>query len=264
MTNSHNSLTDNLFALGLRKGDGLFVHASMKAIGSVMGGPGTVIEALFDVVGDTGLIGMPGFSSDATFPDGIVRSSLTESEITKTELSVRGFDPSSTPTYEMGIIAETFRKWPGTKRSSHPVDSICLNGMHAENYIQEHSLAWSTGEQTPLGRLCYRPSTKILLVGVGWNRCTSLHTAETLAKHRRTKTQRFKLGGPEGSWIETQDVANDESRLFPSVGEALEKSGAVTTGKLGDAICKVCDMRSLVIFATEWIDNANRRSGDIH
>lgn len=264
MAKTRNYLRDDLIALGIGKGDGLFVHASMKAIGDVIGGPETVIDAFFDVIGDKGLIGMPGFSSNALFPGDVDQSGLTESEITQMEASVRGFDPSTTPTSEMGIIAETFRKWPGTKRSNHPVDSICLNGPNAEIYTQEHSLTWSTGEQSPLGKLCDRPSTKILLIGVGWNICTSFHTAETLAKHRRTKTQRFKLGGPEGSWVETQDVANDESRLFPSVGDALEKSGAVTTGKFGNAVCKVCDMRRLVDFATKWIDDANRRSGDLY
>jgi len=264
MTYTAGYLIDALNELGLRKGDGLFVHASMNAIGSVHGGPETVIEALFDVVGNTGLIGMPGFSSEAIFPDDVDRSVLTELEIAEVEVKVPGFDLTSTPTFEMGIMPEMFRKWPGTKRSNHPVDSICLNGFNAADFVQEHSLAWSTGENSPLGKLYKRSSTKILLIGVGWNRCTSFHTAETLAEHRRTKTQRFKLGGPEGSWIETQDVANDESRLFPLVGEALEKSGAVMAGNLGDAVCKVCDMRRLVDFATEWIDDANIRSGDLH
>jgi len=74
---------------------------------------------------------------------------------------------------------------------------------------------------------------KILLIGVGWNRCSALHTAETFAQHKRTKMRRFKNGGPNGSWIETPDVADDMNRLFPAIGEAFEKTGAVSFGKFG-------------------------------
>jgi len=132
-----------------------------------------------------------------------------------------------------GQVTETFRTWPGTKRSDHPAVSICLNGKKANDFLKEHSLAWATGEKTPLGKLRDRHAMKILLIGVGWNRCSALHTAETFAQHKRTKMRRFKNGGPNGSWIETPDVADDMNRLFPAIGEAFEKTGAVSFGKFG-------------------------------
>nr|WP_255733359.1 AAC(3) family N-acetyltransferase [Ruegeria sp. Ofav3-42] len=216
------SLVSDLVSLGVQKGDGLFVHGSMKAVGPVVGGPRTVIEALLRAVGETGLVGMPGFSGDAYFPAEMDRSTLRPDEIAQIEDSVLGFDSVKSPTSGMGVIAETFITWPGTKRSGHPAVSICLNGREANNFLEEHSLEWATGEQTPLGKLRDRESMKILLIGVGWNRCSALHTAETLATHRRIKTRRFKKGSIDGSWIETPDVADDMNRLFPAVGAALE------------------------------------------
>ncbi len=257
------SLFSDLVSLGVRAGDGLFVHGSMSAIGATIGGARSIVESLLNAVGETGLIGMPGFSSDAYFPAGVDRSDLTQDQIARIEDEVLGFDVSKSPTSGMGVIAETFRTWPGTQRSAHPTVSICLNGMRANDFLGEHSLAWATGEETPLGKLRDRQSMKILLIGVGWNRCSALHTAETLAKHRRTKTRRFKNGGLEGSWIETPDVADDMNRLFPAVGEAFERTGAVSFGTLGDADCKICDFRHLVDFASNWIDCANKQSGDI-
>lgn len=257
------SFVDDLISLGIRSGDGLFVHASMSAIGATVGGARTILESLQKAVGEPGLIGMPGFSSDASFPASVDRSSLTKDQIAEVEDAVPGFDVEKSPTSGMGIIAETFRTWPGTKRSDHPAVSICLNGKNASELLEEHSLAWATGVETPLGKLLDRQSMKILLIGVGWNRCSALHTAETLAEHKRTKTRRFKNGGPNGSWIETPDVADDMNRLFPKVGEAFEKAGAVTFGVFGDAECMVCDFRSLVDFASGWIDRANKRSGDL-
>ncbi|MEM8811460.1 MAG: AAC(3) family N-acetyltransferase [Pseudomonadota bacterium] len=262
-THTQASLRYDLTALGIREGDGLFVHASMKAVGFVVGGPRTIIESLQAAVGEAGLIGMPGFSTDAYFPPDADRSALSPEEVARIEDAVPGFDPVKSPTSGMGVIAETFRTWPRTLRSDHPAVSICLNGADAETYREEHSLAWATGERTPLGRLRYRRAMKILLIGVAWNRCSALHTAEAVAEHRRTKTRRFKNGGGGGSWIETPDVADDMNRLFPAVGEAFEQTGAVSFGTFGDAPCRLCDFRGLIGFASTWIGDANRRSGDL-
>ena len=37
------------------------------------------------------------------------------------------FDAETTPT-KMGAIAEAFRTWPGTLRSTHPLESVCARG----------------------------------------------------------------------------------------------------------------------------------------
>jgi len=258
------SLQDNLRALGVLPGDGIFVHASMHAIGPTIGGPRAVVQALLSAVGSSGLIGMPGFSTDAYFPRHLDRSALSEDTIQEIENAVPGFDINTSPTAGMGVIAETFRTWPETKRSDHPAVSICLNGQDATEYISPHSLAWATGPDTPLGRLRFRNQMKILLIGVGWNRCSALHTAESLADDKRTKSRRFKTGPGDAPWIETPDVADDLDRLFPLVGAAFEDTNAVTIGRFGGAGCKLCDYAPLVGFAAEWINKANRQSGDQH
>ena len=45
--------------VGLEQGDTVMVHTSLKRMGYVCGGAQTVIEALIEVVGDTGTILMP-------------------------------------------------------------------------------------------------------------------------------------------------------------------------------------------------------------
>ncbi|SLN32273.1 SPBc2 prophage-derived aminoglycoside N(3')-acetyltransferase-like protein YokD [Roseivivax jejudonensis] len=258
------SLARDLRVLGLRTGDGVFVHASMRAIGPVIGGARSVIEALQQVLGRDGLIGMPGFSGDASFPPHLDRAAMSEREIAEAERAVPGFDRRRSATLGMGVIAETFRTWPGTERSDHPNVSICLNGRGAAELTASHSRAWATGPDTPLGRLCDRPATKILLIGVDWTRCTALHTAEARARHRRTKLRRFKSGPNDADWVETHDVADDLGRLFPAVGAAFEAAGRVHRGRVGAAECRLCDLAELVGFAAEEIDAANRASGDLH
>lgn len=262
--NSVSSLQNNLHTLGVREGDGLFVHASMHAIGPTIGGARAVVEALLSAVGGAGLLAMPGFSTDAYFPSNIGSDAVSPDVRTMIEDAVLGFDSETSPNSGMGVIAETFRTWPGTCRSVHPTTSICLNGLNATEYASRHALAWATGSETPLGYLRTRKAMKILLVGVGWNRCSALHTAESLAETRRTKIRRFKTGMGNSPWIETLDVADDLDRLFPKVGAAFEETGLVSSGELGQAPSNICDYTPLVSFATDWINNANIASGDKH
>lgn len=146
------------------------------------------------------MVGMPAFSTDASFPSGLDRGSMDEASARTVERAVLGFDPATSPSVGMGVIAETFRTRPGTQRSHHPATSICLNGADAHGYVARHPSAWSTGPGSPLGRLRERPSMKILLVGVGWNRCSALHTAEispTPGARRRGASRRVPMIRPE-------------------------------------------------------------------
>lgn len=247
--------------MGLVSGDGVFVHASMRAIGPVDGGARGLISALFEVVGPRGLIGMPGFSDDAYPPADINREAMSQEKIAERERAVSGFDVARSPTSGMGVIAETFRTWPGTRRSAHPTSSVCLHGPDADQWLEPHAAAWATGASSPFGRLRARGDMKIVLLGVGWNRCTVLHTAETCAAHRRLKTRRFKSGPGAALWYETPDVADDLGRLFPLVGEAFEATGRASRGMIGSAPSLLCGYEDVVSFATQWIDAENARSG---
>lgn len=131
-------------------------------------------------------------------------------------------------------------------------------------YIAPHDLPWALGPASPMGRLCARPQMKILLIGVGWNRCSVLHTAEIQAETRRTKVQRLLPGAQRTAWVEVPEVPCDLNRLFPRVGRDFEQTGAVTIGRLGEAECRLCGYAALVELATPCIDAANRESGERH
>lgn len=263
-TATAHSLLNDLRSMGIQSQDGIFVHASQKAIGDVQGGAGSVVRALLDVVGPQGLVAMPGFSSDAYLPADLDYAASTANQIAEIEKKVTGFDAAGSSAQEMGIIAETFRCWSGTERSRHPTTSVCINGAQAEYYTRDHSLEWATGGDSPFGHLMKRPNMKILLIGVGWNCCSALHTAEFFARPQRTKIRRFKTGPGDSPWQETPDVADDMNRLFPDVGIAFEGTGRVTHGKLGSSDCRLCEFSELVDYASTWISAANSQSGDLH
>ena len=87
------------------------------------------------------------------------------------------YDPGLTPTRSMGKIAETFRKQKDVLRSAHPQSSFCASGPQASYVIDNHSLAFGMGENSPLARI-YDLNGFVLLLGVGHSSNTSIHLAE--------------------------------------------------------------------------------------
>lgn len=256
-------LAAQLSALGVGHGDGVFVHTALGQIGHVIGGPRSVIEALIDAVGDRGLIGMPGFSRDAYDPAHFVDVDLSEEEHLHVRSQVPGFDPERSDVRQNGAVPEAFRRWPGVVRSNHPTSSVLLLGHDAAELAADHDpYDWATGPETPWGRLRDRPAMKILLIGVGWDRCSALHAAESVATHRRTILRDIRHGA-DGAWIKAPDVEDDLGRLFLPAGKAWEETGAVTTGRIGNADCKLTGYGPLVTFAADWISQQNHKDGII-
>jgi len=250
-------------ALGVQPGDGLFVHCALSQIGYVLGGPRGLIEALMAAVGETGLIAMPGFSRDAYDPADLTDTPISDKDRARLRAQVPGFDKDRSNVRQNGAVPEAFRSWPGVERSAHPTSSVLLWGTDAAGYAAPHDpYGWATGPDSPWGRLRVRPNMKILLIGVGWNRCSALHAAESAATHRRFKERSFKMTVKgQDTWVTAPDVADDLGRLFPLVGAAWEDTGQVTSGQIGRAECKLTGYDALVSFACDWIGIRNAQDG---
>lgn len=146
---------------GLRKGNIVLVHSSLGRIGHVENGPDTVIDALLEIIGKSGLLVMPGFSA------------LNYDKKKKMHV----FDAQNTPTYT-GAIPETFRKRKGVKRSLSPTHSLCALGKNAGKLAEGHENADNPFAMSgPFGRL-YRWKAKIMLLGVDHLANSSLHIVE--------------------------------------------------------------------------------------
>jgi aminoglycoside 3-N-acetyltransferase len=250
------SLEADLARLGVIPGMTLIVHSALSRVGTVVSGAQAVIQALMDRLGPGGTLVMPTFSGGLTDPAGWRAPPVADAWHAAIRVAMLPFDAARTPTRNMGTIPEQFRTWPGVRRSAHPVLSLAAWGRHAETLTADHPLAWALGDGTPMGRF-YECGGHVLLIGVGHDRNSSLHLAETRAVHRRTEMRRMPVErGGIVAWEDHPDVADDAGVLFPRVGAAFEATGAVRIGRVGNAEARLMSQPALVDFATPWLDAA--------
>jgi len=248
------SLAHDLASLGIAPGMTLIVHASLARIGLVVGDAPAVIHALMDALGPAGTLMMPTFSGGLTDPATWREPPVPQEWHDFIRANMLPFDAARTPTRLMGQIAEQFRRWPGVVRSNHPVTSLAAWGRHAAYLVERHSLAWSLGDETPMGRL-YELDGWILLLGVGHGRNSSLHLAEARATHGRRKLRRTPIERDgQVIWEDFPEVDDDRGRLFPAIGADYDRTGAVRIGSVGSAECRLMRQRDLVDFAAAWLD----------
>ena len=249
------SVASDLQHLGVRSGQLLMVHASLKSLGYVLGGAQAVVSALIEVLGPGGTLTMPAFSPEVSDPATWGDRPFGDDQLELAQDHVPVFDVAETPT-SMGAIAETFRNWPGVLRSAHPQVSVTARGPRAEKIIAPHELAWGQGSGSPFERL-YDFDATLLLLGVGFNRATFLHFAESRVPHGRRKTRRLPVDR-DGvrTWLSVPDVGDDLNTYFPRIGEEFLKARHASAGLIGQAPSTFASSRALVNFATEFLSRA--------
>ena len=247
-------LLAGLQTLGIGAGDTVIVHSSMSKLGWVCGREVAVVHTLINAVGRTGTLVMPAHSGDNSEPSNWCNPPVPKSWFQTIRDAMPAYDRRVMPTRSMGRIAECFRTYPGTRRSAHPHVSWCARGPFARWLLRGHTFGKPCfGMQSPLGRL-YRRNAKILLLGVGYVNCTSLHLAETLypGTPKETISAAVTVRGRR-RWQTSEDIEFNSDR-FPQLGEAYEQAGGeVVCGRLGAAECKVLRVRPLVDFGLKWL-----------
>lgn len=247
------TLATDLRGLGLSAGDTVLVHSSVRALGFVVGKVQAVVRALLDVVGPAGTLVVPTHTPFNSDPAGWRNPPVPPAWWPIIREQSPGFDPACTPSRHMGVLAETVRTWSAALRSVHPHVSFAALGEGARAMTGDHRLEEGLGERSPLGAL-YREHGKVLLLGCGHERNTSLHLAEC----RQAQTRMTDYGAPvrdvdgNSRWVAWTAPAADASD-FADIGFAYEAAGAVKVGPVGSAVARLMPQRDLVDFATIWM-----------
>ena len=114
------SLTSSFRACGVQPGRTIIVHTSLRSLGLVLGGAQTYIQALVEAVGTSGTLMMPTQSWKNLDPVRGVHSDVPERWWPLVRTHWPAYDPATTPSIRMGVVAELFRTWPGAHRSHRP------------------------------------------------------------------------------------------------------------------------------------------------
>jgi aminoglycoside 3-N-acetyltransferase len=247
------SLVADLAALGVRPGDTLLVHSSMRSLGWVCGGPVAVVLALRDALGPDGTLVVPAQTPENRDPSRWSNDQVPREWWPAIRANLPAFDPATSSCRAMGLIAETVRTWPGAVRSCHPQTSFAALGARAGELMSVHRLSSELGEQSPLAAL-ESVAARILLLGVGYDRCTAFHLAEyRLPDPPRQRNSCAVMTANGRRWINYPGTALDGSD-FVALGSALEaEEGRVLTGRVGAARSRLLPVPEAVAFAAVWL-----------
>lgn len=258
------SLAQDLSALGVSHGDCLLVHCAFSKVGQPYGGVQALIDALQACLTPTGTLVMPTHSTQLTEPSRWQNPPAPEDWWQTIRAELPAYDPQRTPTRAMGVLAETFRRYPSVLRSDHPHGSFAAWGKAAERVTAGHNFPGIFGENSPLARL-YELDAKVLLLGVGHGNNTSLHLSEYRAdfpKHYHIEGAPVTSDG-ERRWAEGEELKID-SEDFVALGHAFaQETKLQREGKVGLADAILMPQRALVDFGKAWLskhrDNSDAR-----
>jgi aminoglycoside N3'-acetyltransferase len=234
-------LTSRLRRLGVRDGDALMVHASLRAIGPMEDGAAGVVGALDAAVGAGGTVMMTLGAREDGEP----------------------FDCHLTPADpDIGVLAEVFRQLPGTVVSDHPEGRFGARGRLARALMSE--VPWDDyyGAGSPLERLVHAQG-RVLRLGADRDTVTLIHYAEYLAEvpdKRRVQRQRVVRGltGPELRSVTCLDDSNGivdypGEDYFAQILDAFLDATDSPRGLIGQARSELLDAATLVNFAARWM-----------
>ncbi|MFD2671731.1 aminoglycoside N(3)-acetyltransferase [Marinicrinis sediminis] len=248
-------LVAQFYGCGVRQGHHIFVHTSLKSLGYVIGGAETLIRALLELVGEEGTLMMPSQTWKNLDPAIGVHWEVEEKDWPLIRAHWPAYDKAITPAIGMGTVAEMFRKWPGASRSDHPARSVAAVGKQAEWLTRDHDLSNIFGADSPADKL-YQLDGYVLLIGVGYDKNTSLHLAETRANFAsKAFTDESSAVMVEGrrQWVTYRTQAVDDVDFVP-LGQEYDKAMNIPVYQVGQADVRYLKQRPLVDWATAWME----------
>lgn len=239
------------------------LHASMRAIGKLPGGPDQVHQAILSLIQPKGSLMM--YVGCEPEYEALGRNKLSAEEEQNLLLHCPAFDPQTARARrDYGILAEFFRSWPGAICSANPGARIAAAGAQAAWLTADHPLNYGYGPGSPLAKL-YENHGKLLLLGSDLDQITLLHYAEHLAPIDAKRIKRFKvplLEKGQRSWREIEEYDTSigikpwPARFFAGIVEQFLKEKGLQPKKVGGADSYLLEAKALVDFALPLLVSA--------
>ena len=208
-----------------------------------------------DVVTLDGALVMPTQTSQLQYPARRFPPVADTAQYERLMAETPVFDPATTPTTRMGAISEHFRTLPGVVRADHPLYSFAAWGRDSAEIAGTQRMAMSLGEGSALDHL-YRRDGKVLLLGVGFIRCTTFHHAEysvgaTLTNHPLAPIP--NAARDQNDWRPTKEICFIDDDTITRLGASFESEKSVTVGTVGSAEARLFSVRDAVDYGVEWL-----------
>jgi aminoglycoside 3-N-acetyltransferase len=254
---THSQLVDELKTLGVAVGQIVMVHAAVRAIGKIMGGPNVIVEALLETLTPAGALMM--YVGWEDIPDFVSNLPLALQQDYYAEHPP--FDPRiARAVRDHGILAEIVRGWPGAQRSLNPEASVAAIGARAEWITRDHPLNYGYGAGSPLEKLV-EAQGQVLMLGAPLDTLTLLHYAENRAQMRHKRIIHYScpiLREGERVWVEIEDYDTGEPHgdyTFDEIARAYLALGKGRQGTIGNAPSSLFDAADLCAFAINWLED---------
>jgi aminoglycoside 3-N-acetyltransferase len=245
--------------LGLKAGDVVMLHASVKSVGWVVGGPDVIIQSLLEVLSPSGTLMMYVAWADGTYD----MAEWPEAKQQAYRDECPPFDPnSSRACMQWSILTEYLRTWPGACRSANPEASCVAVGVKAEHLTADHPMDYGYGEGSPFEKLCHVDG-RVLMLGAPFNTITLLHYSESMANILDKRVVRYTepiLKDGAKAWVEVEEfdtgngVREGAEEYFVSIAQDYLASGKGTVGRVGDATTHLFQAAELHAFAVAWLE----------
>jgi aminoglycoside N3'-acetyltransferase len=223
------TLESGLHQLGLRRGMAVDVHSSLSSFGPVAGGAAAIIAALMAAVGPEGTLVMSAYPVSPAVP-------LTEAEQARgLTWKVRLLPPDTLEKTGMGRVADEFSRRP---------DVICGAGLHRVCAWGQAAAWHAQGYQRLL-----EADGWVLLLGVGIDRCSSMHQAESagfppkIAKIFEIPDD-IRRDYPSHLW--SLGYGSTPGSPWATIWEAVTRRGLVARQTIGQAVCSLFKANAVV------------------
>lgn len=190
-------IKETLAALGIEKDDVLLVHSSQSGCGHITGGAETIIQALYETVGENGGVLLPTLTRPYVSFEGVVNKGR----------NYRPFTPENIDNIWVGTVPKTLLKKFDAKRSAHCSHSWAGIGKKAEVCVKEQGLLDAPVSDTSPAAKAWEMGGKVVFFGCGLGSNTFIHFLEYQAKSAFLENAIVKIQDADGK-LHTEVIHN--------------------------------------------------------
>jgi aminoglycoside 3-N-acetyltransferase len=250
-------LANGFRTLGIRAGDTVMLHASVRAVGEVAGGPDQIHLALKSVLTSEGTLMM--YASCPRYYDEVGRGNLTIEQERDILEKLPLFDPlTARSDRDNGTLVEFLRTYPDSAVNRH-VARFVFWGKQSEHLMSSQPWNYALGSDSPLERFLMLDG-KIVLLGSDHDAVTFLHYVEHIADFPGKRIARYQVPVMENGcrvWraMEEFDTSGDgvhanwPDRFFAKIIDSLLTKTRNNGARVGNAMTYILSARELLDFA---------------